>query len=48
VEARLGIGIDRTQITERLAASKERRLAIAMEDDRRFAEFRRALRRAAE
>lgn len=48
VEPRLGIGVDRTQIDERLDASMERRLAIAMADDSHFVEWRRELRRVAE
>jgi transcriptional regulator with XRE-family HTH domain len=48
VEPRLGIGIDRTQIRERLALPMDRRLAIAMEDDRHAAEFRRRVRLVAE
>ncbi|MBA2701982.1 MAG: helix-turn-helix transcriptional regulator [Chloroflexi bacterium] len=44
VEPRLGIGVDRSQILERLAAPMERRLAIAMADDREFVEFRRVIR----
>jgi transcriptional regulator with XRE-family HTH domain len=39
VESRLGIGIDRTQIRERLALPMDRRLAIALEDDRHAAAF---------
>ena len=48
VMPRLGIGIDRTQIQERLAASLERRLEVAMADDAHFVSFRRSLRRVAE
>jgi len=48
VMPRLGIGIDRTQIQERLETPLPRRLAIAMADDRNFVSFRRALRRVAE
>ena len=48
VMPRLGIGIDRTQIQERLATPMDRRLAVAMADDRHFVTFRRALRRIAE
>lgn len=48
VEPRLGIGIDRSQIRERLALTMERRLAIAMEDSRNHAAFMRELRRIAE
>ena len=45
---RLGIGIDRTQITERLSVSMERRLAVAMADDAHYVSWRRQLRRVAE
>lgn len=48
VEPRLGIGIDRTQIHERLDTPMGRRLEIAMADDAHFAEFRCTLRRVAE
>jgi transcriptional regulator with XRE-family HTH domain len=48
VETRLGIGIDRTQIRERLALPMDRRLAVAMEDDRHMAAFLPHLRRVAE
>lgn len=48
VEPRLGIGIDRTQIRGRLALPMDRRLAVAMEDDRNMVDFRRQLRRVAE
>ncbi|MEO6206945.1 MAG: helix-turn-helix transcriptional regulator [Candidatus Limnocylindrales bacterium] len=48
VEPRLGIGVDRTQIDERLDAPMDRRLAVAMASDRHFIEFRRTLRRVAE
>ena len=48
VMPRLGIGIDRTQIRERLAASFDRRLEVAMADDRHFVSYRRSLRRVAE
>lgn len=48
VEPCLGIGIDRSQIRERLALTMERRLAIAMEDSRNHAAFMRELRRIAE
>ena len=48
VMPRLGIGIDRTQIDERLDTPIDRRLAIAMADDTHFAAFRRTLRRVAE
>lgn len=41
---RLGIGIDRTQITERLQTPMGRRLEIAMADDSHNVEFRRQLR----
>jgi len=45
---RLGIGIDRSQIQERLAIAPERRLANAIEGDRNFLMLRRDLRRVAE
>jgi len=45
---RLGIGVDRTQIAERLSVSMERRLEVAMADDSHYVEFRRSLRRVAE
>jgi transcriptional regulator with XRE-family HTH domain len=48
VEPRLGIGIDRTQIVERLASPMDRRLAIAMADDTHMVEFGRVLRKVAE
>ena len=45
---RLGIGIDRTQIRERLSVSMEKRLEVALADDAHFVSWRRQLRRAAE
>ena len=45
---RLGIGIDRTQIRERLGVSMEKRLEVAMADDAHFVSWRRSLRRVAE
>ena len=45
---RLGIGVDRTQIRERLSVSMERRLEVAMADDSHFVELRRSIRRVAE
>lgn len=48
VAPRLGIGIDRTQIAERLSVPMERRLAIAMADDAHYVSWRRSLRRVAE
>jgi len=45
---RLGIGIDRTQIRERLGVSMEQRLEVAMADDAHFVSWRRPLRRVAE
>lgn len=45
---RLGIGIDRPQIRERLALSPAERLGRAAEEDRMFIELRRTLRRVAE
>jgi len=48
VMPRLGIGIDRTQIHERLTVPMDERLAVAMADDSHFVQWRRSLRRAAE
>jgi transcriptional regulator with XRE-family HTH domain len=48
VEPRLGIGIDPTQIRERLDAPMDHRLAIAMADDAHMVEFRPVLRKVAE
>jgi transcriptional regulator with XRE-family HTH domain len=48
VEPRLGIGIDRTQIAERLALPMDKRLAIALLDDHHMVEFRRDLRKVSE
>jgi transcriptional regulator with XRE-family HTH domain len=48
VEPRLGIGVDRSQIDERLDTPMGRRLEIAMADDSHMAEFRRTLHRVAE
>lgn len=45
---RLGIGIDRPQIRERLDLAPERRLMRAIDENRTFVEFRRTLRRVAE
>ena len=45
---RLGIGIDRSQIQERLSVSMERRLLVAMADDAHYVSWRRQLRRVAE
>lgn len=45
---RLGIGIDRPQIRERLALTPAQRLERAAEEDRTFIELRRTLRRVAE
>jgi len=45
---RLGIGIDRTQIAERLSVPMAQRLAVAMADDAHFVEWRRPIRRVAE
>ena len=45
---RLGIGIDRSQIRERLALSPGERLVRAIEEDRRMLEFRSNLTRVAE
>jgi transcriptional regulator with XRE-family HTH domain len=48
VMPRLGIGVDRTQIQERISAPIDHRFAIAMADDRNVAAFRRTWRRLAE
>ena len=48
VMPRLGIGIDRPQIRERLDLSPARRLERAVAEDRMFIELRRTLRRVAE
>jgi transcriptional regulator with XRE-family HTH domain len=45
---RLGIGIDRPQLRERIALEPARRLARAIDEDRNLIEFRTALRRVAE
>ena len=45
---RLGIGIDRAQIRERLALSPGERLVRAIEEDRLMLEFRSNLKRVAE
>lgn len=45
---RLGIGIDRTQIHERLSVSMEKRLEVAMADDAHYVSLRRHTRRIAE
>ncbi len=45
---RLGIGIDRSQIQERLSVSMARRLEIAMADDSHFVSWRARPRRVAE
>ena len=45
---RLGIGIDRPQIRERLELSPARRLDRALREDQVMVEFRRNLRRVAE
>lgn len=45
---RLGIGIDRPQIRERIAMAPEARLLRAIAEDRSMVEFRQALRRVAE
>jgi transcriptional regulator with XRE-family HTH domain len=46
--ARLGIGIDRTQIHDLLKLTPSERLTIAMANDRHYVEIRRSLRRVAE
>ena len=48
VMPRLGIGIDRTQIHERLSVPMDQRLAVAMADDAHFVQWRRSVRRVAE
>ena len=48
VMPRLGIGIDRTQIHERLSVPMDTRFAVAMADDSHFVEWRRSIRRVAE
>jgi transcriptional regulator with XRE-family HTH domain len=48
VMPRLGIGIDRTQIQERIRFPMAERLAAAMDDDTHFVEWRHVLRRVAE
>ena len=45
---RLGIGIDRSQIQERLALDPSERLVRAIEEDRLMLEFRHDFRRVAE
>jgi len=45
---RLGIGVDRTQIQERLAVPMAERLAVALADDAHYVSWRRPLRRVAE
>jgi transcriptional regulator with XRE-family HTH domain len=45
---RLGIGVDRTQIGERLGVPMEKRLAVAMADDPHYVSWRRQPRRVAE
>lgn len=44
VMPRLGIGIDRTQIQERIRFPMAERLAAAIDDDAHFVEWRRVLR----
>ncbi len=48
VMPRLGIGIDRTQIHERLSVPMDVRLGVAMADDSHFVEWRRSVRLVAE
>lgn len=48
VMPRIGIGIDRTQIRERLGVPMDERLAAAMADDSHFVEWRGSIRRVAE
>jgi len=45
---RLGIGVDRTQIHERLSVPMERRLEVAMADDAHYVSWRHQIRRVAE
>jgi len=45
---RLGLGIDRAQIRERLALDPDERLIRAIEEDRQMLDFRTNLRRVAE
>jgi transcriptional regulator with XRE-family HTH domain len=45
---RLGIGIDRTQIQERLGVPMEKRLEVAMADDAHYVSWRRQSPRIAE
>lgn len=45
---RLGIGIDRSQIQERLSVPMDERLLVAMADDAHFVSWRRSSRRVAE
>jgi predicted transcriptional regulator len=47
-ETRLGIGIDRTEIRVLLRATPSQRLALAIDNDRAYAEVRRSIRRVAE
>jgi transcriptional regulator with XRE-family HTH domain len=44
VMPRLGIGIDRTQIQQRIRFPMSERLAVSMDDDAHFVEWRRELR----
>jgi transcriptional regulator with XRE-family HTH domain len=48
VMPRLGIGIDRTQIRERIAFPMSERLAAAIDDDSHFVDWSRSLPRVAE
>lgn len=48
VMPRLGIGIDRTQIRERIAFPMNERLAAAIDDDSHFVDWGRSLPRVAE
>ena len=48
VMPRLGIGVDRTRIRERLAAPMDQRLAVAMADDSHYVGWRSPVRRVAE
>jgi transcriptional regulator with XRE-family HTH domain len=48
VEPRLGIGVDRTQIVERLETPMSQRLEVALADDSHLFEFRQRFHRVAE
>jgi predicted transcriptional regulator len=48
VMPRLGIGVDRTQIQERLRLTPSQRLAVAIDDDANYVAFCRSIRKVAE